>query len=153
MDVTPNLTGMTDEEAAVEARRILADFATSFRDESPVPAIGNTPPVAQPGRPPMSQKATDTSTVILAVGAASVPVLGGTALVLHALAQVDPAQLAIGATAPVALLIAVGATLRKLAGVRTTHHHHYDGATVTQDHRSTKSTTVGMVARTNNRQK
>ncbi|NYV73198.1 hypothetical protein [Streptomyces sp. UH6] len=145
-ETTPPLT---DEQAAAEARRIIGAFAVGYRDESPLPAYGPTPPVPQPGRPPMSQRATDASTVILAVGAASLPVGGSTALVLWALGTVDPAQLAIGATTPVALVLAVGATLRKLAGVRTTHHHHYDGANVTQDHRETH--TKGVIAKTVNK--
>lgn len=145
-----NAARMTPEEAEVEARRIIADAYRPFhRDDTPLPEFGPTPPVPQPGRPPMSQRATDASSVILAVGAASVPTLGGTALVLHTLAQVDAAQLALGAGGTVALVLAIGGVLRKAAGVRTTHHHHYDGATVTQDHRETH--TKGVWARTDNR--
>jgi len=46
---------------------------TSHRDLSPLPVIGTALPVPQPGRPPMSQKATDVSTVMLMGGLATVP--------------------------------------------------------------------------------
>jgi hypothetical protein len=149
MDTTPNLTGMTDEEAAVEARRIIGNFAAGYRDDTPLPAYGPTPPVVQPGRPPTDPAAAAFTMKAIGVSAVIGTTGGSTALVLHTLAQVDTAQLAVGAGGTVALMLAVGAVLRKAAGVRTTHHHHYDGATVTQDHRETH--TKGVWAKTNNR--
>lgn len=144
-----NPTRLTDDEAAVEARRLIADFATSYRDETPVPDLGPTPPVAQPGRPPTDPAAA--AFTVKAIGASAVIGTTGVsaALVLHALGTVDPAQLALGAGGTVAVALAIGATLRKLAGVRTEHHHHYDGATVTQDYRETH--TKGVWAKTDNR--
>ena len=51
---------MSDSEAAAEAKRIIEEnfrpeppvrhFPTSFRDDSPVPAYGDTPPVHQDDR-------------------------------------------------------------------------------------------------------
>ena len=148
-ETDPILTAMTDEEAAIAARRIIADFATSYRDTTPVPTVGSTPPVPQPGRPPMSQKATDASVLMLSAGVASLPIGGMTSLVLYTLGHVDPTSLAIGAVAPVALVLAIGTLLRRLAGVRTEHHHHYQGP-VHQNH--VHSSTRGMWAKTTNRQ-
>ncbi|MBQ1165764.1 hypothetical protein KBZ21_48080, partial [Streptomyces sp. A73] len=55
------------EEALAEAPQM----PIAQRDDSPLPLVGTTPPVAQPGRPPMSQRATDVSGVMLAGGVAS----------------------------------------------------------------------------------
>lgn len=130
-EANPTQTAMTDAEAEAKARRIIADFATSYRDDRPLPPVGTTPPVAQPGRPPMSQKAADASALMLAAGVASLPIGGMTSLVLYTLGTVDPATLAIGATAPVALILAVSALLRAAgrakADMNSEHHHHYSG--------------------------
>lgn len=151
---------MSNDEARAEADRIIAEAlreearvptATRFHDDTPHPQVGDTPPVPQHGRPPMSQKATDTSVIVLSVGVASVPVGGMTSLILYTLGNVDPVNLALGVGAPVAFILAVGTLLRRLHGVHTEHHHHYDGATVHQDHSNVTTTTKGVFARTNNR--
>ncbi|MEU0393829.1 hypothetical protein ABZ208_13800 [Streptomyces sp. NPDC006208] len=128
---------LTDEAATLEARRLIREALqeepapTSYRDPTPLPTVGNALPVAQPGRPPMSQKATDASALMLAAGVASLPIGGMTSLVLYTLGTVDPTTLAIGATAPVALILAVGALIRSVgrakADMHTEHHHHYRG--------------------------
>jgi hypothetical protein len=105
--------------------------ATSFRDETPLPAVGDTPPVDQPGRPPMSQKATDASVLMLSAGVASLPIGGMTALVIYTLGQADPVALAIGAGAPAALAVPILAIAhlvkRAKAAAPDVHHHHYNG--------------------------
>ncbi|MDT9686396.1 hypothetical protein RND61_30640 [Streptomyces sp. TRM76323] len=144
---------LSESEAEARARQLIdsAYRPTSYRDSAPVPSYGPTPPVAQPGRPPMSQRATDISGLMLAAGAASLPLGGSAALVLYALGQVDPATLAVGATAPVALVLAVGSLIRsagraKADAALTTHHHHYTG-TVRQETTTVSSTTRGLFAR------
>lgn len=126
---------------------------TSFRDPSRPPVIGSTPPVQQPGRPPMSQRAVDASTMMLCAGAASLPIGGMTALVLHVLGTVDPAQLALGAAAPVALAVPILAIARLIrrAGEATPAeiHNHYNAPV---DQRTVESKTTGIFAKTNNRQ-
>ncbi|WP_432137636.1 hypothetical protein [Streptomyces sp. bgisy154] len=149
---TETTPALTDDQAAVEARRIIADFATSYRDPAPLPAYGPTPPVPQPGRPPMSSKAVDTSVVMLAAGAASVPIGGSVSLVLYTLGHVDPTQLAIGAAAPVALILAIGGLLRRARGVLPEEHHHTYSGPVYQDQRTQQTKTSGLWARTDNRQ-
>lgn len=128
---------------------------TSHRDSAPLPAVGPTPPVPQPGRPPMSQKATDASMFMLAVGAASLPIGGATSLVLYTLGHVDPTALAIGAAAPVALVLAIGALIRSagrgLQGLHTENHHHYNGP-VSQQHNTVSTQTRGLFAKTINKQ-
>lgn len=124
---------------------------TSYRDTRPVPVIGTAEPVAQPGRPPMSQRATDASAVMLAAGAASVPVGGSIALVLWALGHVDPVVLAVAGAAPVGVLAALARVIGRVKAAAeaapATHHHHYAGP-VHQDHSSRTTTTRGVIART-----
>ncbi|MFE2326119.1 hypothetical protein ACFXD5_19690 [Streptomyces sp. NPDC059385] len=128
---------------------------TAYRDPSPIPTVGAAPPVPQPGRPPMSQKATDASMLMLAAGAASLPIGGMTSLVLYTLGSVDPAVLAIGAAAPVALVLAVGSLIRAASrgvqGINPEHHHHYAGP-VSQQHHTVSTQTRGLFAKTINKQ-
>lgn len=130
------------DNAIEEARR---------QGTTPKVVIGNAPPVAQPGIPPMSSKAVDDSVRMLAAGAASLPIGGMTALVLHVLGSVDPAQLAIGAAAPVALVLAVSRLLGRAKGAMPAEiHQHYTGP-VYQDQRNVHSSTRGLWAKTTNR--
>jgi hypothetical protein len=100
----------------------------------------------------MSQKAVDVSSVMLAGSVASVPLGGMTCLVLYTLNQVDPVSLTIGASAPVALVLAISALLRRARGVLPDeHHHHYDGP-VYQDQRNVHTRTSGVWAKTTNQQ-
>ncbi|WP_327419660.1 hypothetical protein [Streptomyces sp. NBC_01233] len=153
---------LSDDQAADEARRLIEDayrpalpIPTSYRDTSPVPAFGPTPPVAQPGRPPMGQRATDASAVMLAAGIASVPIGGSLSLVLYTVGNVDPVVVGIVCAAPVLLLGALSKVIKSaksaLEAAPTDHHHHYNGPVI-QDHRSITATTTtrGLVARTNN---
>lgn len=143
---------MTEDEAAAEARRIIADAyrPTAYRDDSPVPAYGSTPPVVQPGRPPMSQGATDASVLMLAGGTATAMV-GGTAAVLMYVSQfADPVVCGLVFGAPTALVLAL-ARLANKAKPAPDIHHHYDGP-VYQDRRTVHTRTTGVWAKTNNNQ-
>ncbi len=153
---------LSDSEAAVEARRIIeglyrpepaaAPFPTSYRDTSPNDP-GTAAPVLQPGRPPMSQRATDASALMLAGSVASVSLGGATSLVLYTLGQVDPVTLAVGAAGPVALVLAVGSLLRSAGRAKkdmhTEHHHHYNGS-VRQETTNVSSMTKGLFAKNRN---
>ncbi|MFF9309939.1 hypothetical protein ACF1BS_03420 [Streptomyces sp. NPDC014748] len=142
------VTPLSDAVIQAAVRDIINQ--TSYRDPTPVPKIGTALPVPQPGRPPMSQRATDISTVTLAAGAAAVPIGGSASLVLYTLGHVDPTALAIGAAAPVALILALGGLLRRVRGaLPETHHHHYEGV-VYQDQRSVQTKNTGVWAKTNN---
>lgn len=142
-------------EAVNEAVNGAFPASTSYRDTSLLPAVGSALPVPQPGRPPMSQKATDVSMLMLAAGAASLPIGGATSLVLYTLGHVDPAALAIGAAAPVALVLAVGSLIRAASrgvqGIGAEHHHHYAGP-VSQQHHTVSTQTRGLFAKTINKQ-
>ncbi|MFJ3193750.1 hypothetical protein ACIQKE_36335 [Streptomyces griseoviridis] len=146
---------MSDTEAAVEASRLIADAyrpaphtPTAYRDTTPLPTRGTTEPVAQPGRPPMSQGATDASVLMLA-GGATTAMVGGTAAVLLYVSQyADPLVCSLVFGAPTALVLALA---RLATRTRPTPdvHHHYEG-TVHQDQRTAVTRTTGVWARTNN---
>ncbi|WP_369391299.1 hypothetical protein AB5J72_29405 [Streptomyces sp. CG1] len=153
----PTAVGMTEDEATVEARRIIADAyrpapetPTTYRDNAPVPAYGSTPPVAQPGRPPMSQSATDASVLMLSGGAA-VSMTGLTAAVLMYVSQsANPVVCAVVFGAPTAFVLAL-AKFAKRAQPAPDVHQHYEGP-VYQDQRNVTTTTRGVWAKTNNQQ-
>ncbi|WP_309030679.1 hypothetical protein [Streptomyces alfalfae] len=144
--------GLSEAQAATEARRIIADAyrPTAYRDTTPLPAHGESPAVAQPGRPPMSQSATDASVLMLAGGTTTVMV-GGTASVLMYLSQyADPIVCGLVFGAPTALVLAL-ARLAKRAKPAPEEHHHYQGP-VHQDRRTVHSRTSGVWAKTTNDQ-
>lgn len=129
---------------------------TSYRDETPVPTVGTALPVPQPGRTPMSQKATDASVLMLSAGAASIPIGGMTALIIYALGNANPVSLAIGAGAPAALAVPIFALAALVKRAKQTVeaappviHQHYTG-TVHQTQRSITTETRGIWASTRN---
>ncbi|MFD7720744.1 hypothetical protein [Streptomyces sp. NPDC059814] len=127
---------------------------TAYRDTTPLPVTGAAAPVAQPGRPPMSQRATDASSLMLAGGAGTLMAGTGAGVALWALGGVDPVALALAAGAPVAVLAALSRVLRRAGqaaaqAAPVTHHHTYTGP-VRQEHRTTTTTTRGVIARTRN---
>ncbi|MEU2484086.1 hypothetical protein AB0L83_21980 [Streptomyces sp. NPDC052071] len=127
---------------------IIEELAKTFhRDETPLPAIGTTPPVAQPGPPPMSQWAIDASGILRGVAVASLPV--GTAFWL--VGQVDPLTLGIIFGGPVAALLAAARLISHIKNTveaaPATHHHHYNGNV---DQRSINTQTRGVIAHTRN---
>ncbi|MFM9544979.1 hypothetical protein ACKI1I_45660 [Streptomyces turgidiscabies] len=131
-------TVMSDADAATEASRLIADayrpapeVPTSYRDTSPLPVYGDTPPVPQPGIPPMSQRAVDASRLMLTAGLATVPP-GLIAIgVLIASRQADPTVIGMICAAPAAVAVPVLALARLFSRVADaapdTHHHHYSG--------------------------
>ncbi|MEU9338140.1 hypothetical protein AB0D49_34160 [Streptomyces sp. NPDC048290] len=147
---------MTADEADSEARRIIAaayrpapETPTAYRDLSPLPTHGSTPPVAQPGIPPMSQRATDVGRLMVAAGLATVPP-GLVAIgVLVASRHADPTVIGMICAAPAAIAVPIIALARLLArageAAPDEHHHHYTGP-VHQQH--TTSHTRGLVSRT-----
>ncbi|MFB7764232.1 hypothetical protein [Streptomyces xiamenensis] len=140
-------TAGRDAYEAFEAARLLAEayssnapVATNYRDITPVPTQGEAVPHAQPGRPPMSQRATDHATLVLAYSIGSVPLGAATSLVLWSLSTVSPTTLAIAAAAPPALLAAVVIAAKLIgravadgaAALPPTVHHHHTGPTNVQ---------------------
>lgn len=129
------------------------EMQTSYRDDRPIPVIGTAPPVAQPGRTPMSQGATDASVLMLCGGGAAFLVSGGVSLVMWASESADPVVCGIVFGAPTMLALAIGRLVGKVKAANSAApapvHHHYNG-TVVQDSRSTHTQTRGVWAKTNN---
>lgn len=155
---------MTPAEA-YEAARLVAEgystdapVATRYRDIHPVPTTGDAVPHAQPGRPPMSQRATDHAALVLTYAFASLPVGATTSLVLWTLSSVSPTTLAIAALAPTVLVTVTGITARMVGrAVRegaaalpdnTEHHHTHIGPTYLQ-HNQLRTNTRGFGRTTN----
>lgn len=152
------MTAQEQYQQEAEAARLLAEaysdtapVATRYRDVEPVPTGGTAAPVVQPGRPPMSQRATDVSALMLAGGVASVPVGGSAALVLYVAGQADPVALAAAGAIPVGLTLAVGLAARMIgravrdgADALPAVHHHHGQTQVTQ----VTTTTRGIGSRT-----
>nr|WP_014696943.1 hypothetical protein [Streptomyces sp. FR1]AFI44046.1 hypothetical protein pFP4.47 [Streptomyces sp. FR1] len=123
---------------------------TSYRDETPVPPIGSALPVPQPGRPPMSQKATDASALMLSAGVASLPLGAAVTGILWASGTADPAVVGMICGAPAALILALSRLVRGVKqAAPDVHHHHYEGD-VHQDHRTYTTETRGVWAHTRN---
>lgn len=125
---------------------------TFHRDDSPLPAHGPTPPVPQPGRPPMSSKAVDDSVRMLSASVV-IAVSGGSATaVLWASGYANPAVVALVFGAPTALVLALGRLAKRAKAVLPDeHHHHYTGP-VYQDQHNVHTSTHGVWARTTNQQ-
>lgn len=140
---------MSEEVAEKEAARLIqaAYQPTSYRDTSPIPAIGDAPPVPQPGRPPMSAKAVDDTARMIGASVVIATTGGSTTAILWASGYANPAVVAIVFGAPTALVLAI-ARLAKRARPEPEVHQHFHG-TVTQT--TTHSRTSGVWARTNNR--
>ncbi|MEV4975529.1 hypothetical protein [Streptomyces scopuliridis] len=143
-----------DDEAEQLIDAVNEALATRYRDETPVPVIGTTPPVPQPGRPPMSQKATDASALMLSAGIASLPLGAAATGILWASGHADPVVIACICAAPATLILALSRLLKHAKDAAEAappeHHYHYTG-TVIQDQRSINTQTRGLIATTRNR--
>lgn len=130
---------------------------TFYKDPTPPPRIGDTPPVQQPGRPAMSQKATNDSVRMLSFGVTAILTSGAIALVMKASEAADPTVMALIAGAPVGLTVPILAaahlmrrTKEAAAAAPPQVTQHYSGD-IYQDNRSNSSSTRGFIATTNTR--
>lgn len=142
---------LADAKAEAEAYRIIGDFATSYRDDRRTPAFGDAPPVAQPGRAPMSTKAADDTARMLGASVLVIAVGVATTIVLLASHYANPKVVALVVGAPVALALAISRLLRR-ARPEPEVHHHYEGD-VYQDQRQVRTRTLGVWAKTNNEER
>lgn len=154
-DTDPSRAALTDVEAAAEARRIIQDFATSYRDHTPVPAVGTAPPVPQPGIPPMSARTTEITRAIMYASLATVPPGLIAVAVMVASEHANPTVIGMICAAPAAIAVPILALARLLRGAKDVLpdeiHNHYTG-TVIQDQRNVNTSTRAVWAKTNNQQ-
>ncbi|MCG7204147.1 hypothetical protein [Streptomyces arenae] len=150
---------MTDAEATAEARRIIADayqaahqIPTSYRDTSPLPAYGTTPPVPQPDHRIVPAWAAGTAVAGIGVGATCVGIGCGIWLACQGFAAVTLTSV-LFVTLPIAavagVVAAIGSALRSLKTTRTETHHHYVGP-VRQETNTITAPAYGLIARNRN---
>ncbi|MFF8100145.1 hypothetical protein ACF07S_10275 [Streptomyces sp. NPDC016640] len=116
---------------------------TSFRDDSPLPAYGPTPPVPQPGVPAMSQQATDIGRAAMYCGLATVPPGLVAVAILVASEHADPTVIGMVCAAPAALAVPIFALARLFRSAKPEPevHQHIHGD-VTQTTVNAKSSGV-----------
>ena len=154
---------LTDDEARAEAERIIArsyygpktppvrHMPTSFRDDTPLPAYGDTPPVKQDDRRIVPAWAAGIAVASIGVGAGITGVGCGAWLVLQGLASVTlygvlMVTLPFAGVAMVAT--AIGGVISKASTAVTTNV--YEGSVVQNTQINNTSNQRGMFSRTRN---
>lgn len=134
--------------------------ATYHRDTTPLPAVGTTPPVEQPGRAAMSQRAVDRNTTILTSSFLTAVAGGAVSLVLWTSGHANETVIAwicggiVGV--PVVLTLPVLALKGLMKSAKETAEaapasvtNHFHGP-VHHNERTVTSTTRGVIANTRN---
>jgi hypothetical protein len=125
---------------------------SSYRDDTPVPEIGDAPPVAQPGIPPMSSKATDASVMMIAGGFLSLCLGTATSAVLYFSGQADPVVVGCICAAPPVAFFSLRGLVKSLKGAAPDEiHNHYTGP-VHVDQRETRTENKGVWVKNTNQQ-
>jgi hypothetical protein len=149
IETNPTAPAMTDEQAAAEARRIIGDFATSYRDDTPLPAYGDAPPVLQPDRRIVPAWAAGIAVASIGVGAGTTGIGCAAWLILKGLAAVTLNSVLM-VTLPIAALAmlatAIGTAISRARAANTTHI--YKG---TVHQKNVHSRTTGVWAKTSTR--
>ncbi|WP_069883523.1 hypothetical protein [Streptomyces luteocolor] len=143
-------------DAVIEAAIANAIEQAKRHGTSPQAVIGTTPPVAQPGIPPMTFRETQIGRVALYGGAGvSLPILAG-AVFMVATEHANPAVIAwgVGGITALSLLVATFGYLVKriVAAASPPEVHNHIAGDVYQDQRQTHSKNIGINAKTNNQQ-
>ncbi|MEV6057123.1 hypothetical protein [Streptomyces sp. NPDC052107] len=150
---------MSDADAAAEARRIIEDayrpvpqIPTSYRDTTPLPAYGPTPPVPQPDRRIVPAWAAGTAVAGFGVGTMCIGLGCGIWLACKGFSSVTLNSV-LFITLPIAALAAaaaaIGSALRSLKATRTETHHHYAGP-VRLENNTITAPAYGLIARNRN---
>jgi hypothetical protein len=136
-------------DSVIEAAVRDAIHQTQYRDPSPVPAIGDALPVPQPGRPPMSAKATDDSVRMISAGFLTLCAGGAVSGVLYFSGQADPTVIGMMAAAPVGLavpVLALSSLIKRAKRAAPDVHQHIYQGTVVQDHKTVNTTSRSVWA-------
>ncbi|MFC7871984.1 hypothetical protein ACFUS2_12660 [[Kitasatospora] papulosa] len=158
---------LSEAEAEAEAARLIAEgysqtssvtpAASFYKAPTPAPTaptIGTAPPQAQPGRTPMSQRATDASVLMLAGGGAVSMVSVSAGILMYLSQYADPVACGVVLGAPTVGFLALCRLARRAKEVveaaPSVVHNHYKG-TVVQDNTEINTHTRGVIARTTNR--
>ncbi|MFB7030963.1 MULTISPECIES: hypothetical protein [unclassified Streptomyces] len=141
---------MSDAEAAAEADRILH---TAFRDDTPLPKIGPTPPVLQPETRIVPAWAAGTAVASIGIGAGITGAGCGVWLVLQGLAAVtltSVLMVTLPLAALAALATAIGSAVQHARAAVSHTENHYN-APVIQNTTHTEQTARGFLGRITNR--
>ncbi|MEU0160195.1 hypothetical protein ABZ154_15475 [Streptomyces sp. NPDC006261] len=159
------VVGQPDPTVHDNAARFLAaiqdiEKGTYHRDDTPLPVVGTAPPVEQPGRASMSQRAVDRNTTILTSSILTAVAGGAVSLVLWTSGHANETVIAwicggivgvpVVLTLPVLALKALMKNVREAAEAApapVTNHFH---GPVHQDARTVTSTTRGVIANNRN---
>ncbi|MFC7968783.1 hypothetical protein [Streptomyces cinereoruber] len=132
---------LTDSEASAEAARLIAEAyrpetpaaPTSYRDTTPVPAVGTAPPVPQPDSRIVPPWALGIAVASIGVGAGVTGLGCGAWLVLHGLASVTLAGVLM-VTLPLAGIAAaataIGSAVARVRRTSTRTTNIYEGTVV-----------------------
>ncbi|PWI43188.1 hypothetical protein [Streptomyces sp. ICBB 8177] len=150
---------MTDMEAAAEARRIIEDvyrpvpqMPTAYRDTTPLPSYGPTPPVPQPDHRIVPAWAAGTAVAGIGVGVTCVGLGCGIWLACQGFAAVTLTSVlfvTLPMAAVAAVAAAIGSALRSLKATHAETHHHYAGP-VRQELNTITAPAYGLIARNRN---
>lgn len=150
----PTRPPLAESEASAEAYRLIADAyrpnsptgPTSYRDTTPVPAIGDTPPVPQPDTRIVPQWAAGVAVASIGIGAGITGLGCGAWLVFQGLASVTLTSV-LFVTLPIAavaaVVIAIGSAISRARRASTTNI--YRGPVVQRT--EITSTARGMLSR------
>lgn len=122
-----------------ETQKMLDDVegAFTFRDDTPIPEVGSSPPVAQPGRPPMSGRAADASVMMITGGFLSLCLGAAVSGVLYFSGGANPVVVSLICAGPPLAFLSIRGVIKSLKQALPDEiHHHYEG-TVYQDHHET----------------
>lgn len=148
------------EEALAEAARPERQIPTFYKDDTEHPAIGPTPPIPQPGRPPMSQRAVDLNTTILSSSVLAAVLGGAGTAILWASDKANPTVIgwicgcviAVPAvlTIPVLALKSLMKAAKDVAEAAPPEIHQYYNGHVDQRSTHLHTETSGFIATTRN---
>ncbi|MFD5910253.1 hypothetical protein ACFWHL_16200 [Streptomyces massasporeus] len=161
-ETDPIRTVMTDQEAAVEADRIIANFVTSYRDHTAVPKIGDAPHVPQPDSRIVPQWALGLAVGSIGVGTGAIGlgcatwlVCKGLSSVIHSLSAVTLAgvlTVAIPFAGLATVVTAIGGAISKAKKATAPKvHNHYEGP-VHQDQRNIQNKNNALWVKNTNEQ-
>ena len=127
---------------------------TAYRDETPVPAVGDTPPVPQPDSRRVPAWATGIAVASIGVGAGATGIGCAVWLAAKGLAAITLTGV-LAALSPfvglAALVLAIGATLSRIGRASTTNV--YKGSVSVTNKTEIRSTVKGLFARNRNQVK
>ncbi|MDQ0694240.1 hypothetical protein [Streptomyces sp. W4I9-2] len=134
--------------------------ATYHRDETPLPVVGSAPPVEQPGRASMSQRAVDRNVTIITSSILTLAAGGAASAVLWSSGHANETVIAwicggvvavpVALTLPVLALKGLMKNAREVAEAAPTPVTNHFHGTVHHDSRTVTSTTRGVIANTRN---